>query len=75
MLRLSDDELDIIQTFARPLHPDQRGAYLKRVAALLDGKELGEGAIHRACEMAQLEYRSPAAINGRPHTGLGKYSR
>jgi hypothetical protein len=73
---LTDDELAVVQRFATPLHPNQRGEYLKRVAALLDGHEVGPGLLHRACEQAQLEYRRPTvAINGRGNSGVGKYAR
>jgi hypothetical protein len=74
MLRLSDDELDVVRRFAEPLHPNDRSAYLKRVSELLNGHVVGDGLPHRVCEQAQLELRRPtAAINGRP--SIGKYSR
>jgi hypothetical protein len=69
MLRLTDDELDIVRRFAEPLHPNDRDAYLKRVSALLDGHEVGPGLLHRCCEQAQRELRQPPALDGRPHSG------
>ena len=69
-LRFSDDELFTIETFAQPLPVADRGPFLERAAALLQGVEVGPGAIHRACEQAQLEARrSGAAIESRPHGG------
>ena len=69
MLRLSDDQLDVVRHFAEPLHPSDRSAYLQRVSALLDGKVIGPGLLHRVCEAVQLELRRPTAIDGRPHSG------
>ena len=69
MLRLSDDQLATIQRFAEPLHPADRSTYLERVSALLDGKVIGPGLLHRVCEAVQLELRRPSAIDGRPHGG------
>jgi hypothetical protein len=75
MLALTDDQLRIVQNFAEPLDPDQRGAYLHRVVAILRDQEIGDGALHRACSQAQAEYRRlPAALDGRGHHG-GKHGR
>jgi hypothetical protein len=41
-LALTDDHLATIQRLAEPLHPADRGAYLQRVSALLNGHELGD---------------------------------
>jgi hypothetical protein len=72
-LALTDDQLDIIRNFAEPLRPDQRDAYLQRVAALLGDRELGDGIVSRMAQLAQGEFRRlPAQINGRPH--VGKYA-
>ena len=73
MLRLSDDQLDVVRRFAEILHPNDRSAYLQRVSSLLDGKVIGPGLLHRVCEAVQRELRQPSAIDGRPHDG--KYSR
>ena len=69
MLRLSDDQLDIVRRFAEPLHPADRSAYLQRVSALLEGKVIGPGLLHRVCEAVQLELRQPPALDGRLHSG------
>ena len=60
-LALTDDQLATVQRFAEPLHPSQRGAYLLRVSAILQGREIGDGMLHRACEQAQLEHRRTMA--------------
>jgi hypothetical protein len=75
MLALSDTQLDIIHRFAQPLDVDDRGEYLKRVAALLRGQEIGDGLVSRMAQLAQAEFRRmPAQIDGRGHNG-GKYGR
>jgi hypothetical protein len=72
-LALTDAQLDIIRNFAEPLNPDDRSAYLERVAALLGDRELGDGIVSRMAQLAQAEFRRlPAQINGRPH--VGKYA-
>jgi len=74
-LALDDGELAIVERFAQPLPPQVRGTFLERVCALLAGEVIGPGILHRVCAQAQNELRSPPALDGRPHTGLGKYSR
>jgi hypothetical protein len=75
-LSLSDSQLDIIRRLAEPLASGDRGAYLQRIAALLRGRVIGDGAVSRAAQMAQAEFRRPAAIDGRaPRPSAGKYAR
>jgi hypothetical protein len=75
MLSLSDAQLEIVRAFAEPLDPEQRDAYLHRVAALLRGQELGDGSVSRAARMAQAELRRvPAQIDGRGNHG-SKHAR
>ena len=74
MLRFTDNELTIIRRFAEPLHPNDRGSFLQRVAALLQGVELGDGALHRACQETQLQFRRATAIDGRLSVS-GKHGR
>ena len=60
MIRLTDDQLSIITRAAEPLHPSDRGAFLQRVATLLNGHELGDGVISRVARQAQKEFwRAP----------------
>jgi len=65
MLRLTDDELDIVRRFAEPLHPSDRGIYLKRVSALLDGHEVGP-----ACFTAVASKLNLSCGNRPPSTGV-----
>jgi hypothetical protein len=37
------------------LHPSLRGQFLARIAQLLDGQEIGDGAVARAARTAQAE--------------------
>jgi hypothetical protein len=70
MLAFTDSQMTIIQNFAEPLEPALRGAYLQRVAALLRGRELGDGVVSRMAQLAQSEFRRvPAQIDGRIHGG------
>lgn len=75
MLALSDDQLDIIRRFAQPLHVNDRDQYLRRVAALLRGEEIGDELVSRMAQLAQAEFRRmPAQIDGRGNN-VGKYGR
>jgi hypothetical protein len=58
-LALTDDPLLIIQQHAEPLHPKDRGDYLQRVAALLEGHEVGDGLVSRCARAAQREFVRP----------------
>src|SRR5262249_23272872 len=50
-LALSDDQLATIRQFAEPLHPNDRGRFLQRVAHLLQGCERDVGRIEQVCKM------------------------
>jgi hypothetical protein len=73
MLRLTDDQIDIVRRLAEPLQYGDRGAYLLRVAELLRGRDLGDGIVHRAAEQAQKEFRRSVALEDQIHGG--KYAR
>jgi hypothetical protein len=64
---LTDDQLATIQRHAEPLYPQDRDLYLRRVAELLNGRELGDGAVSRAARTAQREYLRP------PDLSVSKY--
>jgi len=51
----TDDQMDTVRAFAAPLHRTQRSAFVARVADLLRGREVGPGALHRACALVQRE--------------------
>jgi hypothetical protein len=59
---LNDSQLDIVMRHAEPLHPHDRGAYLKAVSAALRGQpEIGDGLLARICREA-FESTREAAI-------------
>ena len=59
-ISLTDDQLAIIVRGAEPLLPQDRSAYLHRVASLLHDVEIGDGAVARAARQAQHElFRAP----------------
>ena len=72
-LRLSDDQLDAIFRAAEPLHPSDRGPFLEAVAALLQGCEIGDGAVSRAAREAQRHFLQPPQDTGLQHAP--KYQR
>jgi hypothetical protein len=75
-LALTDDQMTVITKLAEPLVYADRGPFIERVAELLRGREIGDGAVHRAAEQAQKEFRRSVTLEDRgrrPHDG--KYSR
>jgi len=70
---LSDDQLSIIERLVEPLHRDDRWRFLERVAQLLDGVEIGDGAISRAGRQAQGELFRGVDMVTAPR--LSKHSR
>jgi hypothetical protein len=49
-----------VERMAEPLSPLDRAAFLRRVAELLDGIEIGDGSVARAARTAQSElWRAP----------------
>jgi len=73
MLALTDSQMNTIQKLAEPLVYADRAAYLARVAELLRGHELGDGAVGRAARQAALEFRRNPMLEVREHGG--KYAR
>jgi hypothetical protein len=66
--KLTDAELDIITRIAAPLAPRDRRLFLQDVARALEGRELGDGLLHRTAVELQRRYWSPPIIDG---TGRG----
>src|SRR5262245_17609733 len=58
-LRLTDQQLTIIESHARPLSWDDRSAFLQTVVELLDGREIGDGAVSLAAREAQRQFFTP----------------
>ena len=56
-LALSDSQLHAVMRAAAPLDTDMRAPFLETVARLLASEPaIGDGAVHRACRMAQREF-------------------
>jgi hypothetical protein len=61
-LYLTDTQLQMVQELARPLRHWQRTKFLQALARHLEGKEVGDGSVHRAALDAQRE-----VLNGSKH--------
>ena len=71
MLKFTDSQMAIIRRLAEPLLYADRERFLKRVAELLRGHEIGDGVVYRAAEQAQREIsRRSVTLEDRP----GKYA-
>ena len=55
MIALSDHQLEIVTSLARPLAPWQRDLFLQAVARRLADIEIGDGSVHAAAIAAQRE--------------------
>ena len=56
-LSLSDDEYSAVQAAAAPIHPLQRGDFLKALAAELERYPvIGPGVVHRCAAEIQRRY-------------------
>jgi hypothetical protein len=55
-IALTDEQLDAIIRACGPLRPDARGAFLETVAAALQGREIGDGAVYLAIAAAQRQF-------------------
>jgi hypothetical protein len=55
-IALSDAQLDAIIRACAPLQPDVRAGFLEAVAAALQGREIGDGAVCLAIARAQKEF-------------------
>jgi hypothetical protein len=63
-LRLTETHLDIIEAAARPLAWRDRAAFLQTIVELLDGRELGDGAVSLAARAAQRQFFDPPDLSG-----------
>jgi hypothetical protein len=58
MLRLSDENLDTLQTAAAPIDPRDRGRFLESIAeALRDRPDPDGGEFHRVCHAIASRFR------------------
>jgi hypothetical protein len=60
---LTDDQLTAVLRAAAPLAIGDRDAFLRDVAAALQGRELGDGAVYRAITQAQRRYYDPPILS------------
>jgi hypothetical protein len=60
-IAFTEAQMREIKTAASPLPSSQRAAYLERIAALLAGRDFGDGDVHRAVVRAQREVRFGSA--------------
>jgi hypothetical protein len=72
-LPLTDDQLSAVMQCAAPLPPHDRDRYLRRVADLLRGQPIGDGAVSRAARQAQSEVFRAPQVNG--NSGVGRWAR
>jgi hypothetical protein len=61
-IAFTDAQMREIATAALPLPPVSRAVYLERIAALLAGRDFGDGDVHRAVVQAQREALRPTAV-------------
>jgi hypothetical protein len=59
MIRLTNSQLDVVMAAAQPLAVDRRDAFLREVAAALEGREIGDGAVHRVVAEVQKRHWDP----------------
>jgi len=64
-LALTDEQIDTLTRIAAPLHPRDRKPFLEDVTRALNGRELGDGLLHRIAIECQRRYWSPPAIDAR----------
>jgi hypothetical protein len=57
LLALTGDQLSVVLCAAKPLHPTQRGAFLRRVAEQLCGRSINNAVVCSAAAAAQAELR------------------
>jgi hypothetical protein len=61
-IALTDRQLAAIIAAAEPLAPADRSPFLAEVAAALQGQEIGDGMVHRACADAWTKFWHPPAL-------------
>ena len=65
-LQLSDEEMTVLLTLARPIDHQLRAQFLQEVAAELEAKrqagEIGEGSVNRVARTIQRKYFDPPQL-------------
>jgi hypothetical protein len=64
-LAFSDQQLSEITTAAQSIPPALRAAYLERIAAMLSGREFGDGDVRGAAMQARREVLRSTAVPGK----------
>jgi hypothetical protein len=59
-IALTDSQLSAVMTAAAPLAPGDRGPFLEAVVAALEGREVGDGLLHRV--IAEVQRGQPLRI-------------
>jgi hypothetical protein len=62
-LSLSDDEYTAVMTACQPLPARSRDAFLRELAAALQGRELGPGIVFRTIAVVQRRYFDPPDLS------------
>jgi hypothetical protein len=68
-IALTDAQLDVVLAAAQPLAVDRRDAFLQEVAAQLEGREVGDGLVHRAVAEVQRKFWDPPLVTARGKRG------
>jgi hypothetical protein len=61
-IALTDDQLDAIMRACEPLRPADRGGFLEAVAAALQGRKVGDGAVYLAIRQTQRRFFDPPQL-------------
>ena len=74
-ISLTDAELEVVMSAARPLQPHERDQFLRDVAAELERyrSDIGPGLVARVAREAQRKVFDPPSFSG--DRGVGKYAR
>ena len=62
-IRFTDRQLDAVMHTAGLLPPADRSAFLETVAGLLQGVEIGDGSVSRACHAAWAKFWDPPELD------------
>ena len=76
LLKLTDAQLDTVYNAAGPLQPDDRGAFLQKVADMLGACcEIGDGVVGLIAALAQKEFMRAPELDASMARKPTKYSR
>jgi hypothetical protein len=72
-IALTDRQLDMVMAAALSLAARDRSPFLEAVAVRLQGVEIGDGSVHRACADAWAKFWDPPELDRAK--GTSKWSR